>query len=178
MESGKGAGAILIGIGANLPSPELGAPVEACAAAVRALGQAGLDIVRQSPWYESAPVPVSDQPWYVNGVVRVATELPPQAVMDLLLETERRFGRIRGKRNAARVLDLDLIAHGGVVQGRDGGAGGGPILPHPRLAERAFVLLPLADILPGWRHPVTGLGVKEMIAGLPAGQEIRKLPEN
>jgi len=163
---------ILVGIGANLVSPEHGPPAETCAAAAAALGRAGLDIVRRSPWYESAPVPVSDQPWYVNGVVRVATELPPEAVLDLLGETERRFGRIRGAPGAARVLDLDLIAHGRVVMET------GPIVPHPRLAERAFVLLPLSDILPEWRHPVTGLGLDGMIAELPAGQEIRKLTEN
>lgn len=176
MESGNATDAILIGIGANLPTPELGPPVAACAAAVGALNEAGLKIIRQSPWYESAPVPVSDQPWYVNGVVLVATELPPKAVMDLLLDTERRFGRIRGQRDAARVLDLDLIAYGDIVQGGEGGATPGPILPHPRMAERAFVLLPLADILSEWRHPVSGLGMARMITDLPGAQEIQKLP--
>ncbi|MBT3237935.1 MAG: 2-amino-4-hydroxy-6-hydroxymethyldihydropteridine diphosphokinase [Rhodospirillaceae bacterium] len=175
MNSLRPKGAIIVGIGANLASPEHGAPGDACIAAVQALAEAGLTVIQQSPWYESAPVPVSDQPWYVNGVIEVQTSLSPKDLMGLLAATEQRFGRIRTVRNEARVLDLDLIAYGERVETGDGEETQALVIPHPRLHQRAFVLLPLADILPDWRHPVTGLGAVEMTAALPDGQEIRKL---
>jgi 2-amino-4-hydroxy-6-hydroxymethyldihydropteridine diphosphokinase len=83
---------------------------------------------------------------------------------------EHRFGRVRRERWEARVLDIDLLDYRGLVS-----AGPAPILPHPAMAERAFVLLPLRDLVPGWRHPVSGLTVGELIAALPDGQEIRRI---
>jgi 2-amino-4-hydroxy-6-hydroxymethyldihydropteridine diphosphokinase len=116
-------------------------------------------------------VPISDQPWYVNAVVEAATALAPEALLALLHEVEREFGRVRREVNAARILDLDLLAYGDLV--RDGP--GPPVLPHPRLAERAFVLLPLADLRPDWRHPATGESIRALIARLPADQVTRRL---
>ena len=123
--------------------------------------------MRRSRFYKSAPVPVSDQPWYVNAVASVATELPPRELLALLHRVEARFGRARRERNEARPLDLDLLAYNDRIEA---GEGGGPILPHPRLHERGFVLLPLAEVAPGWRHPVSGKSVAELIAALPPGQ--------
>lgn len=163
---------ILLGLGANLPTEAHGAPRKALEAALDRLGRAGLRVEARSRWYESAPVPASDQPWYVNGVAHAATDLDPTDILTLLHRVEAEFGRARRARNAARVLDLDLLAHGEIVSD---GRGGGPILPHPRMARRAFVLLPLAEVAPGWRHPVLGLTVEEMIAELPPGQAIRPL---
>ncbi len=166
-------GPILIALGANLPSADLGSPRETLEAALAELSRRGVEVQRRSRWYESAPVPPSGQPWYVNGVALVRTDLPPEALLALLHEIENRFGRVRGERNAARVVDLDLVAYGDLV--RPGPAP--PILPHPRTHERAFVLLPLAELAPGWRLPtaVPGAGptVEELIARLPKGQEIR-----
>jgi 2-amino-4-hydroxy-6-hydroxymethyldihydropteridine diphosphokinase len=133
----------------------------------------GIRVTRRSRWYESAPVPVSDQPWYVNGVVRAETELGPEAALARLNGIEAELGRIRGERNAARAVDLDIISFGNIV--RDGPEP--PILPHPRMAERAFVLLPLAEIAPDWHHPVTGAGISALIAALPRDQVTRPMQE-
>jgi 2-amino-4-hydroxy-6-hydroxymethyldihydropteridine diphosphokinase len=163
---------ILIGVGSNLPSPEFGPPRATCEAALAELSRRGLRIVQQSRWFESAPIPRSDQPWFVNGVVVAETSLAPGDLLALLHETERRFGRQRREVNAARILDLDLIAYGDVVR-----TDAPPLLPHPRLHERAFVLLPLADVAPDWRHPADGRPLTAMIRALPSEQLIRPLAE-
>lgn len=159
--------AVFIALGANLDHPVLGGPRATLEAALAALGDHAIKVVARSRWYRTRPVPVSDQPWFVNGVAEVETDLDAPALLALLHEIEADFGRVRGVPNAARTLDLDLIDFRGHVA--DGGAG--PVLPHPRMAERAFVLLPLADIAPNWRHPVSGLSLNEMIAALPADQK-------
>jgi 2-amino-4-hydroxy-6-hydroxymethyldihydropteridine diphosphokinase len=163
---------ILVAIGANLPSAEFGSPRAACEAAWQELSRRGLRIVRRSRWFETAPVPPSDQPWFINGVAIVATELSPEALLVLLHDVERRFGRERREVNAARVLDLDILAYGDLLRSEPP-----PILPHPRLHERAFVLVPLADVAPDWRHPVDGRTLSEMIRALPADQLIRPLAD-
>jgi 2-amino-4-hydroxy-6-hydroxymethyldihydropteridine diphosphokinase len=162
---------VYIGLGANLPSPEHGTPRATLEAAMRALEAQGLTIVARSAFYESEPVPVSDQPWYLNAVVEVATDRDAAATLALLHSVENAFGRVRAVRNEARVLDLDLLDHRGTV--RDGPDS--PLLPHPRLTDRAFVLLPLRDIAPGWRHPVSGRTITELLESLPEGQRIRRL---
>ncbi|MFQ6017721.1 MAG: 2-amino-4-hydroxy-6-hydroxymethyldihydropteridine diphosphokinase [Kiloniellaceae bacterium] len=157
---------IFIGLGANLPSPRHGGPQAACEAALDALRRAGLRIKRRSRWYRSAPVPPSDQPWFINGVAEVATDLSPADLLALLHRTERDFGRVRRARNEPRIIDLDLLSYGDRVSA----AGETPILPHPRLAERAFVVLPLAELAPDWRHPESGLTAAELARCLPPDQ--------
>lgn len=161
---------IFIGIGSNLPSPA-GPPLETAEAALEALAAAGVRVLRRSRWYESAPVPPSDQPWFVNGVVEVETGLAPAALLALLHRIEAQFGRRRTVANAARPLDLDLLAY----DDRVCDDGNGIILPHPRLHERAFVLLPLSELAPDWRHPRTGRRIADLIAALPAGGEVHPL---
>jgi len=163
--------AILVGVGANLPAVGHADALATCRAAVTDLSACGLRVDALSPWYESAPVPASDQPWFVNGVVSVATDLDPPALLDLLHAVEAAFGRVRSVPNAARVLDLDLLAYGRLVVPPPAR----PALPHPRLTKRAFVLLPLADLLPDWRHPADGRSVGELIGALPPEQAIRWL---
>ena len=143
---------ILIGIGGNLVSPRFGMPWRTGAAAwARLCAGGGVRVVRQSRWYWSTPVPASDQPLFVNAVAQVATELAPAALLARLLAVEAALGRTRGARNAARVVDLDLLAyHRRVVDDVN------LVLPHPRMAGRLFVMAPLAELAPGWRHPVTG----------------------
>ncbi len=141
-------------------------------AALAELEREGVRVVARSRWYRSAPVPRADQPGYVNAVASVETALDPRALLALLHRIEQEFGRVRGAPNAARTLDLDLLAY------RDGvseGGEGAPILPHPRLHERAFVLLPLADIAPDWRHPRLGRTARELAAALPPGQDAAAL---
>ncbi len=160
---------ILIGIGSNLTGGRFRSPLDVCDAALAELERRGCLIRRRSRWYESAPVPASDQPWFVNGVVEIATSLTPAQLLALLHEIETSFGRVRRARNEARVIDLDLLAYGDLV------SEGPPVLPHPRLAERAFVLLPLAEIAPGWVHPAAGKTVSELIEALPRDQIARPL---
>jgi 2-amino-4-hydroxy-6-hydroxymethyldihydropteridine diphosphokinase len=164
---------ILIALGANLPSPRFGAPQATLEAALAAIASKGVHILKRSSWWESEPVPVSDQPWYVNGVASVATGLEPVPLLMLLHGVEAEFGRIRGARNEARLLDLDLLAYGD--RRREGPEP--PLLPHPRLAERAFVLLPLAEVAPDWHHPVSGQSVRQLTAQLPGGQKIRPIEQ-
>jgi 2-amino-4-hydroxy-6-hydroxymethyldihydropteridine diphosphokinase len=95
---------IFIGIGANLPHPEHGPPRETCEVALAALTSAGLHVLRRSRWYESEPVPPSDQPWFVNGVAEVATRLAPADLLERLHRVEAAFGRVRRRANEARVL--------------------------------------------------------------------------
>ncbi|MBF0128545.1 MAG: 2-amino-4-hydroxy-6-hydroxymethyldihydropteridine diphosphokinase [Alphaproteobacteria bacterium] len=151
---------ILAGLGANLPAPDGRSPRETCEAALAALSAAGVTVLRRSRWYRSAPVPASDQPWFINGVAALETDLGPERLLDLLHRIEHALGRVRSTPNAARTLDLDLLAYHGVV------SGGPPRLPHPRLHERAFVLLPLREVCPDWRHPEHGASVESMIAAL------------
>ena len=168
-----------IGLGANLDHPHFGSPRQTLAAAVAALQAHGLTIVAQSSWYESAPVPIADQPWYVNAVVAVRSDLPAPTLLQQLHAVEAEFGRVRSVVNAPRVVDLDLLDCRGEqfsvaaaaesdLQAAAGqiGAATSLILPHPRMAERAFVLLPLQEITPNWRHPVSGETVEQMLAAL------------
>lgn len=157
---------ILIGLGANLDSPRHGPPVATLETALAALAAEGATVAARSGWWRSAPVPVSGQPWFVNGVARLETALGPVDLLALLHRIEAEFGRVRSVPNAPRVLDLDLLDYDGRVRDE------APVLPHPRMHERAFVLLPLQDVAPGWRHPVSGLGLEALIAALPAGQRI------
>ena len=156
---------ILIGIGANLLSA-YGSPLETCVAAVESLSDSGVHVIRQSRWYSSAPVPVSDQPWFINGVAAVISDLDPAALLEALHGVENHFGRERPEPAAARSLDLDLLDYRGGL--RDGAPP--PELPHPRLKDRAFVLLPLAEVAPDWVHPRSGENIAALIAALDPGQ--------
>jgi 2-amino-4-hydroxy-6-hydroxymethyldihydropteridine diphosphokinase len=157
---------ILVALGSNLYSEAYGEPQYICEAAIRRLETLGLSTDARSRWYRTAPVPVSDQPWFVNGVISIGTSLDPACLLSVLHRVEDEFGRTRRVRNEARVLDLDLLAYDDLVL--DGPAP--PLLPHPRLHERAFVLLPLADIAPDWRHPRTGADLAGLVDALPPGQ--------
>lgn len=163
-----------IGLGANLQHPVYGSPRQTLEAAIAALQAAGLDIVARSSWYESAPVPLADQPWYVNGVVAVHSNLSAADLLAILHRIEAEFGRVRSVVNAPRVVDLDLLDHRG--ESRPGGAGD-PVLPHPRMAERGFVLLPLQEVAPDWRHPVSGQPLATLIAQLPGDQTTRRIAD-
>ncbi|WP_031554203.1 2-amino-4-hydroxy-6-hydroxymethyldihydropteridine diphosphokinase [Parvularcula oceani] len=135
--------------------------VERAAAALSSLGEA-----RLSPLYSSLAWPDPSAPPYVNAVAMVRTTLAPEAMLAGLLAIEAGFARRRdpAERYGARTLDLDLLAQDGEV--RDTAE---LTLPHPRLAERDFVLRPLADLAPAWFHPVTKTPVEAMIAALPEG---------
>jgi 2-amino-4-hydroxy-6-hydroxymethyldihydropteridine diphosphokinase len=159
---------ILVGIGSNLAGTGYESPLQTAAAAIDELPKIGIDVLRRSQWYLSEPVPVSDQPWFVNGVIAANTEFGPEPLLERLLDLETRFGRVRGERNAARTLDLDLLDYDGRLCATQR-----MVLPHPRLHERRFVLAPLSEIAPQWRHPRLDHTAAELLARLPAGQPIR-----
>lgn len=128
-------------------------------AALTTLDEAGLSVVARSNWWRSAAWPDPSEPAYLNGVVLVETTLALHETLARLHAVEARFGRIRHEANAARTLDLDLIAFGREVADE-----GGVIVPHPRAADRLFVMGPLAEIAPGWRHPIYGTTAAELAA--------------
>src|ERR1700754_2229809 len=111
---------IFIGVGANLTHERYGAPRQTLEAALAELRYHGVQMRRLSPWYRTAPVPASDQPWYVNAVAEVASELPADALLAQLHAVEAEFGRRRTVPNAARPIDLDLLDYHGEI------AAGGP----------------------------------------------------
>jgi 2-amino-4-hydroxy-6-hydroxymethyldihydropteridine diphosphokinase len=154
---------ILIALGANLPS-HAGAPADTLVAALREIEQSGIAIEAVSPFYVSPAWPDPADPSFVNAVARVRSLLAPADLLARLHAVEEHFGRKRGLRNAPRTLDLDLLDYDGRIEG------GPPVLPHPRIEARGFVLVPLADIVPEWRHPVSGSSVGELIAALPEDQ--------
>jgi 2-amino-4-hydroxy-6-hydroxymethyldihydropteridine diphosphokinase len=165
---------ILIGLGANLEGPR-GGPRRTLEAALDALEAPDLKVVARSRFWSSAAWPPSDQPPFVNAVARVETRLPPAALLARLHEIEAAFGRVRGVRWAARTLDIDLLAYDDAVAVP--AAEGDLAVPHPRLQDRAFVLLPLADVAPDWRHPADGRSLAALIAALPADQMAEPLPD-
>jgi len=154
---------IFIALGSNL-SGQYSSPEQALKASLFALAQAGIAPHRISPFYKTAPVGPKGQPDYVNAVASVQTCLAPRGLLHRLHGIEAAFGRKRDIVWGARTLDLDLLDYHGQTH-HDA-----PTLPHPRLAERAFVLRPLADIAPGWHHPSTGRPIAQLLAGLTKAQ--------
>ena len=147
---------IFVGIGSNLAAPGYSSPQNTAEASLAALPGIGTVLCARSSWYGSEPVPASDQPWFINAVVEIGTELPAPELLARLLALEARFGRERSVPDAARTLDLDLLDY-------DGFRCSTPdlVLPHPRLHERRFVLT-----------------VAELLARLPPGQAIRRLTDS
>lgn len=131
----------------------------------------GITQLAASSWYRTKPVSAVPQEEYINGVVAVASALSPLALLAALQRMEKYFARRRfaSTRHFARSLDLDLLAWGSRrIAGRENG--GRLILPHPRMHERGFVLAPLVELLPRWRHPALGMEAERLLAGLPAGE--------
>src|SRR4051812_32032626 len=151
---------ILIALGANLPSSE-GAPRETLRRAIAMLVARGIDVTARSRVFLTEPVPRSRQPWFANQVIAVETDLLPHELLAVLHDIEHHFGRLRGARDAARTLDLDIVAYHELRLDTSD-----LVIPHPRMHERAFVLVPLADIAPDWRHPQTGKPLAELLAGI------------
>jgi len=156
-------GAILLALGANIDSTA-GKPAETLHAALAALTQKDVRIAHISPFYRTPAWPNPADPPFVNAVARIETTLSPVALLAVLHAVEALFGRVRAAPNAPRSLDLDLLDYDGRVEA------GPPVLPHPRIAERAFVLVPLLDVAPGWQHPVTGRTGAALLAAIPADE--------
>jgi len=143
---------------------------------------AKIRITKQSQWYSAPAFPVGNGPDYVNGVVKIESDMPSKAIMAALHNIEKTLGRVRPKRWASRVIDLDLLANGDEVAPNPASFArwleltlveqmeAEPktlILPHPRMQDRAFVLKPLAEIAPEWQHPVLHKSARDLLAALP-----------
>jgi 2-amino-4-hydroxy-6-hydroxymethyldihydropteridine diphosphokinase len=154
---------ILIAVGANLPTPSGHTPFETCVAAVEEIRQLdGLRFVALSSWYRSIAIPRAEQPSYCNGVVRLDGEPAALKLLHALQAIELKFGRQRSWLNESRTLDLDIIDLNGAIR-----ATPPPILPHPRAHLRAFVLRPIMDVAPSWRHPTLRQSVSSLLSELP-----------
>lgn len=152
---------VILGLGANLGDPlaQLGRAVEALDAVVR--------IGRVSSVYRTEPVGYRDQPDFYNLVVMGTAQGEPEAVLRALLEVERLLGRVRTFADAPRTIDIDLLAFGTRVMEVPG-----LTLPHPRMHRRGFVLHPLAEIAPEWRHPVLGQTARELLSAGAARERV------
>ena len=161
----------LVALGASLPGPDGAAPIETCRRAAAALDALpGWRLRALSRWWESDPIPpIPGAPVFVNGVARLEGQGDPATLLAALHAIEDDAGRARPFPNAPRTLDLDLIAWDDLIR-----AAPGPMLPHPRAHLRAFVLLPLAEVAPSWRHPVLGRTAAALAAALPS-QGLRPL---
>ncbi len=157
-------GDTLVALGANLPGADGTPPLETCRRAAAALdGLLGLRLRALSGWWETPPDPPDPAaPPYVNGIARLRGTTDPAALLRALHGIEDSAGRARPRPNAPRTLDLDIVAVGSIVR-----ASPDPVLPHPRARLRRFVLVPLAEVAPGWTHPESGEGVAALLAALP-----------
>lgn len=158
---------IFVALGANLPGWDGRQPRATLEHAVRRLAALpALHVHRLSRWYRTTPVPASDQPDYVNAVAALVADpgvtVDPAALLASLMTIEAECGRQRGEVNAARTLDLDIIAIGSLIR-----AAPDPILPHPRAHLRRFVMAPLVDVAPDWVHPILGETATALLARLP-----------
>lgn len=180
----------LIGLGGNLPST-FGDPVQTILVSLAHIHARLGRIVSISRFFQTPAFPKGSGPDFVNAAVAISSALSPEDLLAGLHQIEAEAGRAREVRWAARTLDLDLIAVEDAIrpdastqrdwmalaqdrQGRE--APSRLILPHPRLQDRGFVLIPLADICPGWRHPVLGRTVREMVDALPEGDKAAICP--
>ena len=167
---------ILVAAGGNLNS-EVGSPAETIHHASMQFDEHGITLLRSSVFIQTTAFPAgSGQPDFTNAVMLAETETSPEEVLEALLEIEVQFGRVRATGWAARSLDLDLLSYDDLVtEGYWQAAGEGQtppdvpprlILPHPRLHARRFVVSPLCEIAPDWRHPALGLTALELEARL------------
>ncbi|PHO05096.1 2-amino-4-hydroxy-6-hydroxymethyldihydropteridine diphosphokinase [Rhodobacteraceae bacterium 4F10] len=191
MEENKKVNKIwLLALGGNLPSHE-GDPLLTLNSAYKTLSRDNLRLCKVSRFYETPCFPAGAGPDYVNAAVTVESPLSASEMLKVLHEIEAEFGRERDQRWGMRTLDIDLIGGGDLVlPDRETHAEWMSlpaeeqvrktpdqlILPHPRLQDRAFVLVPLNDVAPDWKHPVLGLTVSQMLAALPESDRKAVIP--
>jgi 2-amino-4-hydroxy-6-hydroxymethyldihydropteridine diphosphokinase len=154
-----------LSLGSNLSDRE-----KNLARAVEELEKRGVKILRRSSIYETEPVEIIEQAWFLNCAIEVETELQPQQLMKLLLEIELELGRRREIKYGPRTIDLDILLQGDAIVNTPQ-----LTIPHPKMAERRFVLVPLAEIAPQAWHPVLHRTIAELLAECPDQSEVRGL---
>ena len=150
---------------------------------MKALGREDIRIVKCSNFYQTEPVPKSDQPWFVNAVISVETSLGALELLDKLHEIEQNMGRVRLKKWEARIIDLDLLCyHDEIYPDADNWqkevsnpSSDKPVIPHGRLHEREFVLIPISDFNKSWQHPVFKENIEKLLNDLESVGIVRLL---
>ena len=152
---------IIIGIGGNINSEDGTHPIEVAINAINCLKDYSITVTKQSSWYETEPIPKSDQPNFFNCIIFANTTLDELNVLKSLHEIEHINGRRRKRINEARVIDLDLIDYSNKIL-----ISNEIIIPHPRAHQRRFVMEPLAELDANWIHPVLKTNVCEILKRL------------
>jgi 2-amino-4-hydroxy-6-hydroxymethyldihydropteridine diphosphokinase len=155
---------VVLGLGSNLGNREA-----AIAGALDRLAGRGFRVARRSSLYLTEPVGGPPQGWFLNAVAAGETALQPEALLAACLAVEHELGRVRAEPNGPRTIDLDILFFGTLVRSDPP-----PVVPHPRLHQRRFVLEPLAEILPELRHPGLGLSVRELLASCRDSSAVRR----
>ena len=159
---------VYVGVGSNR-----GNALDHCRRAIEAIGADSRSRLLQcSPFYWTEPVGKKDQDWFINGVVAAETSLNPHEFLAFLLGIERQMGRERGERWGPRVIDLDILLFGDKVLNESGLQ-----VPHPRLPERRFVLIPLRDIAPWLEHPVLHKTIAALLSEVETDEKVLPIPE-
>ncbi|HDL84884.1 MAG TPA: 2-amino-4-hydroxy-6-hydroxymethyldihydropteridine diphosphokinase [Candidatus Acetothermia bacterium] len=159
---------VYLGLGSNM-----GERREQIDDALGFLVKSGVRVVRRSPFYETEPVGYSDQPWYLNAVVAMRTDLSPTELLSLCKEAERRGNRVHSFRFGPRTIDVDILLYKGQIH-RDNTLQ----IPHPRMHERRFVLVPLVEIAPGITVPGEQTQYADILAGLDEKKKVAKSKEH
>jgi len=162
---------IIIGIGGNIKSKDGDHPIKIARKAIKYLRDYSINITNQSSWYETEPIPKSDQPNFFNCIVFAKTVLKELDVLNSLHEIEYRLGRRRTLVNEARVIDLDLIDYSNKILKKKE-----IVIPHPRAHQRRFVMEPLAELDKNWIHPILKINIKKILAKL-SNQKIKIFKE-